>query len=409
MKFIVTMCGVSPGVLFRILLCPGLALCFTLCTPEGPQPVPGQWDRIYSIGPPELMRYGRSFAVDTLYFRYVSSETGTSSGQSSDSSSSVSPATPSRAVGADLPRLQAGILEFSRGQTPDGFQAEQRGLLYDTLQGFTALSDAGLYPNRQSNVHAPADSARFRFSGRPAMGFLLQDREGEVEIVAPPLKVLRDSQLGLARYTLYAGTVEIRSQDAAKSPAVLVFQRIYLPAINPFDENARLLWAARARLWLAIQDAESASASGGDIVFGREQGEVLNPLFSAGSKTNANAADASDSGDFAFLTRDTDASRSGRSEVSGFESFPAQLRIEPAESGPEFTGDFMLRGDGDAESQTRCSLNLSAVHTVDLLSISRADSRVAAVRGELACPERAYRLQGLMRVWPEAGEAGNDS
>jgi hypothetical protein len=386
MKSIALMCGVySPATRLRAFVFPMCLVC-ALCTPEAPRPVEGQWDRIYSVTPPELLRYGRAYAVDTLYFRY----------DTPNDSDSGDARTRPAATDPVFSRLSAGLLEFSRGQTPDGFQAEQRGLLYDSLHGFTSLADSGLYPNRENSVHSPADSPRFRFSGQPATGFLIQDREGEVEIVAPPLSVLRDLQLGLARYTLFAGRVEIRGRGAGARPAHLVFQRLYLPAVNPFDEDARRLWAARARLWLAIQDPGGAGISGGEIVFAREQGGVLNPLFATGAPDREGAQAR---GDFAFLTRPRE-----KDAGEGVEFFPARFQIAPAANGPEFTGAFQLLASGDADSATRCEFRLEALHSIELHSVSRATSQVAAARGELVCPQRRYRLHGLMRVWPEEGE-----
>lgn len=352
------------------------------CTPEAPQPVAGEWERIFSITPPELMRYGRAYTVDTLYFRRIDSAAGTSGPDRTGSANAI-------------PGMRAGLLEFSRGQTPDGLQAEQRGFLYNTTDAFRLLRDEGLYTNRETNLRAPADSARFRFSGQPASGFLLQDRDGLYTMVAPPLTLVRDRQLGLARYEVYAGRVELRGASGPTAPAMLVFQRLYLPAANPFDENARRLWASRARLWLTVQDEEGAY--GGDIFFAREGGSVLKPLFAAGD-------DSAES--FAFLMRPAGSSNSD----AQLEVFSAAMSLESAESGAQFRGSFALEASGESretgavDRATRCEFRLSALHTAELFSISRAASRAAAMRGEYECPRRDYRLQGMLRVWPEEDE-----
>lgn len=262
--------------------------------------------------------------------------------------------------------------------------------MYDTLTGFTEVSGSGLYENRQTSVHIPADSQRFRFTGQPGKGFLIQDRVADMEIVAAPLVVLRDLQLGLARFTLFSGPVEIRKRGESTRSAMMVFQRLYVPAANPFDENARRMWAARARLWLMIQNLEG-SGDGGDLLFAREQNAVLNPLFAAAPGNGTGDSQH----DFAFLTRpDTD------NRQFGSRSFPARFQIASADSGPDFTGDFQLIAGAD-EPAPRCNFELSAVHSRELYSIARSQSRLAAVRGRLVCPRRTYRLQGLMRAWPE--------
>lgn len=352
------------GVLPRVFLCI-LTIALPACREDGDTaPIAGEWDRIFTITAPELMQYGRAFAVDTIYYRYDLE------GEAADPEAA----------------FRAGLLEFSRGQTPDGFQAEQRALFYDSYAGFSQIKDGGVYPNRQTSVRVPADSSRFRFSGDPEKGFLLQDLRDEQSIVARPLAKVRDLQMGLARFELYVGAAELRVRGQ-RQPVVVEFERLFLPAANSFDEDAVRLWQSRARLFLTV-----ASGAGGDLVLVREKNEVLRPLFITGSGAT---------GDFAYLMRrPADSAGGAASTQPEYNAYPGRFEIQPMEAGAGFTGTFELTG-ADANTAGACEYELTAVHTTEFYTIARAQSRVASVRGKLVCPQRTYELQGLMRAWPE--------
>ncbi len=319
---------------------------------------PSSLDRIYTITPVELRREPRSYAFEQAVLLEFSS---------------------------DFPEIR--LFEWTRAQNPRSYQAEQRGFFYSYLRGFREMPAAGPVPIPEQpaygDVRNPIDSEHLRGFGDPRSGWRLEVRGmglemgafgRDYEVQASPMGLLRTEEKGLAEYRVYTGAA-VRQDRGERHGALLWFESMYLPAVNPFEslEVGAALTGGHTQFWLYVPKVRSV------LFLDIGENDVLAPLVALNTGVRLEVSD-----------------EGGR--VRQLEA----LSLDVSDRRGDERGErWPAAWEGSIASDGECKTTLEEIHGTSFYSLARGRSRLASLRGRIECEGESFRVTGFARSWPE--------